>query len=523
MVEMKYDEKNADFKLPKNIRQVGQSEGDTRIYVEDYVVTFLNERAKEAPSEEKLAILLGNTVAKDDQIYIFIHGAVAVEHINIQDDHIGFTSGIWTGIYEDIEKYFGQAKVAGWFLTRPGKPLKVTEQITKTHTDNFPGDGKLLMMLEPVDCEEQFYIYRHGALEMLKGYYIYYERNEAMQSYMIDYRQKNEKTDLMSQVIEEMLEDNPKTQDKKRGKARTFVGVSAASKSDANKKKAAEHIVGNGKSENDMTADSSISLDKDSKDSEKDLSAAFSQAGDKDLGADGKSTLKSRLQGDWQSRLSSEKGIGNRDKKVSDSEQLEKQTKRISKMTRYAAVFAFLIIAASAAAVMKRYEVRQNQQAISTGISDETNTSVNEDESYVSVWTTSEDKINSNDNTLSQNNDISTADVDNSSTDINNSGGQTSIDDTNTVDNTNVSENQNTENPNSNTGETDEQSMDASEVKDVVTTALHGMKYTVKEGDTLAEISEHYYASIAYVNAICVLNDIDNADKIYPGMEITLP
>ena len=56
-----------------------------------------------------------------------------------------------------------------------------------------------------------------------------------------------------------------------------------------------------------------------------------------------------------------------------------------------------------------------------------------------------------------------------------------------------------------------------------MTTALHGMKYTVKDGDTLAEISEHYYASIAYVNAICALNEIDNADKIYPGMEITLP
>ena len=101
MVEMKYDEKNGDFKLPKNIRQVGQSEGDTRIYVEDYVVTFLNERAKETPSEEKLAILLGNTVEKDDQIYIFIHGAVAVEHINIQDDHIGLLSGRWKAADDD--------------------------------------------------------------------------------------------------------------------------------------------------------------------------------------------------------------------------------------------------------------------------------------------------------------------------------------------------------------------------------------------------------------------------------------
>lgn len=465
MVEMRYDEKNGDFKLPKNIRQVGQSEGDTRIYVEDYVVTFLNERAKEAPSEEKLAILLGNTVEKDGQIYIFIHGAVAVEHINIQDDHIGFTSGIWTGIYEDIEKYFGQAKVAGWFLTRPGKPLKVTEQIAKVHTDNFPGDGKLLMMLEPVDSEEQFYIYRHGTLEMLKGYYIYYERNEAMQGYMIDYRKKNEGSDLMSQVIEEMLEDNPKTTDKK--------GT-------------------------------------DKKSDKKSKFADVKQSSTDDAKASSK-------QSDSESRLHAEQEI----------QRIDRQTKHISKMTRYAAVFAFLVIAASAAAVMKRYELRQNQQTLSTGVSSESNVAANETESYVSVWTTSEDKLNSNDNTASNDN-ISTASGDSSTNTLNNSG-QLADEAAGMVDNQNSSDNSQTDNQNTNPQTEDSsnsdknQDLDQQEAKDVVTTALHGMKYTVKEGDTLAEISEHYYASIAYVNAICALNEIDNADKIYPGMEITLP
>lgn len=475
MVEMKYDEKNGDFKLPKNIRQVGQSEGDTRIYVEDYVVTFLNERAKETPSEEKLAILLGNTVEKDDQIYIFIHGAVAVEHINIQDDHIGFTSGIWTGIYEDIEKYFGQAKVAGWFLTRPGKPLKVTDQITKVHTDNFPGDGKLLMMIEPVDCEEQFYIYRHGTLELLKGYYIYYERNEAMQGYMIDYRKQNEDLGLMSQVIEEMLEDNPKTTDKK---------------------------------------------ETDKKSDKKSKFAGVNQIDMKQSSTD--DTEASSKQSDSESKLQTEQEI----------QRIDRQTKHISKMTRYAAVFAFLVIAASAAAVMKRYELRQNQQTLSTGVSSESNVAANETESYVSVWTTSEDKLNSNDNTVSEDN-ISTASEDSSTNTLNDSG-QLADEAAGTVDNQNSSDNLQTDNQNLNNQSTNSQMTDSSnsdknqnldqqEAKDVVTTALHGMKYTVKDGDTLAEISEHYYASIAYVNAICALNEIDNADKIYPGMEITLP
>lgn len=429
MVEMKYDEKNGDFKLPKNIRQVGQSEGDTRIYVEDYVITFLNERAKEAPTEEKLAILLGDTVAKESQTYIFIHGAVAVEHINIQEDHIGFTSGIWTGIYEDIEKYFDKAKVAGWFLTRPGKSLKVTEQMLKVHTDNFPGDGKVLMLLDPVDCDEQFYIYKHGILELMKGYYIYYERNESMQNYMIDYRKKNEKPDLMDQVIEEMLEDNPQSE---------------------------------------------------------------------------------------------------KSPQVDDVKTQEERTKKINKMTRYAAVFAFLVMAVSAAAIMKRYEDRQTGQSMSSGTSAETGVLNTENESYVSVWTTSEEQINSNDDTLSQKSDISTAGSDdNSSPNTGDTSGQPAGEDTTIVDNQNNSNEQNTNNTDlSNSDASNSNGQDLAqqqEAKDIVKTALRGMKYTVKEGDTLAQISEHYYASIAYVDAICILNDIDNADKIYPGMEIELP
>ena len=360
-------------------------------------------------------------------------------------------------------------------MTRPGKPLKVTEQIAKVHTDNFPGDGKLLMMLEPVDCEEQFYIYRHGILEMLKGYYIYYERNEAMQGYMIDYRKKNESSDLISQVIEEMLEDKPKVTDKK------------------------------------VT---------DKKSDKKSKFAGVNQTDVKQSNTDDAET--SSKQSNSESRLHAEQEI----------QRIDRQTKHISKMTRYAAVFAFLVIAASAAAVMRRYELRQNQQTLSTGVSSESNVAANETESYVSVWTTSEDKLNSNDNTASNDN-ISTASGDSSTNTLNDSG-QLADEADNTVDNQNSSDNSQTDNQNLNNQNTNPQTTDRSnsdknqnldqqEAKDAVTTALHGMKYTVKEGDTLAEISEHYYASIAYVNAICALNEIDNADKIYPGMEITLP
>ena len=54
-------------------------------------------------------------------------------------------------------------------------------------------------------------------------------------------------------------------------------------------------------------------------------------------------------------------------------------------------------------------------------------------------------------------------------------------------------------------------------------TALNGMQYTVMEGDTLAEISMKFYDTFEYVSDICNLNHIDDADKVYTGMILTLP
>ena len=56
MIEVIYDNAESDaqdgeiqgIRLPKNIRQVGTPQGGRRIYVEDYVITYLNQLAKPA-------------------------------------------------------------------------------------------------------------------------------------------------------------------------------------------------------------------------------------------------------------------------------------------------------------------------------------------------------------------------------------------------------------------------------------------------------------------------------------------
>ena len=51
-------------------------------------------------------------------------------------------------------------------------------------------------------------------------------------------------------------------------------------------------------------------------------------------------------------------------------------------------------------------------------------------------------------------------------------------------------------------------------------TAKH---YTVRKGDTLANISLSLYSTRDYVEIICEMNDIEDPDIIYEGMVLELP
>ena len=55
------------------------------------------------------------------------------------------------------------------------------------------------------------------------------------------------------------------------------------------------------------------------------------------------------------------------------------------------------------------------------------------------------------------------------------------------------------------------------------TNVTTSMRYTVRKGDTLANISLSLYNDRDYVDTICEINDIEDPDVIYEGMVLELP
>lgn len=182
---------NADIRRPKNIKQIGDVSSNRKIYIEDYAFTYINSVAYQTPEDEQAGVLLGEVQKSDEEKCLFIKGVIrAKTPENETKQGIVFNEKIWEKIYAEIEKFFPDLEVVGWFAAMPGITQERFLYLKKLHTDNFSGGMKTMYLVNTCDKEENFYLYENGELKKQKGYVCFYERNYEMQEYMLERRER---------------------------------------------------------------------------------------------------------------------------------------------------------------------------------------------------------------------------------------------------------------------------------------------------------------------------------------------
>ena len=182
---------NADIRRPKNIKQIGDVSSNRKIYIEDYAFTYINSVAYQTPEDEQAGVLLGEVQKSDEEKCLFIKGVIrAKTPENETKQGIVFNEKIWEKIYAEIEKFFPDLEVVGWFAALPGITHERFLYLKKLHMDNFSGGMKTMYLVNTCDKEENFYLYENGELKKQKGYVCFYERNYEMQEYMLERRER---------------------------------------------------------------------------------------------------------------------------------------------------------------------------------------------------------------------------------------------------------------------------------------------------------------------------------------------
>ena len=162
--------KEKETALPKNIRQIGEIRGAEKICIEDYVMTCIH---KKEPQEKDgyLGIFYGEQREEEDGIYLFLRGILEIPD--------GEEEAVKKELEEQKEKYFPDWDVQGCCVIGqyPTERMKLAEKLN-------PMSMQLIYHLQ--EQEENLYWTVEGCYKKLRGYFVFYEQNRRMQQYLAD-------------------------------------------------------------------------------------------------------------------------------------------------------------------------------------------------------------------------------------------------------------------------------------------------------------------------------------------------
>ncbi len=219
-------------KLPKNIRQIGERDQSVRLYLEDYVNTYLKRLYPRGGQDLRVGILLGNVEEHDGTPYLFVDGAMEMEEVTENGEKVAFTEPAWKKAYQGMEQMFPKRVILGWFLCGvPGSTLSPLNY-WKEHGQYFAGKNQLMYLNSGLEGEEAVYITSEDGFYKLRGYSIYYERNQMMQDYMIlrkDARRvESGSGDTVIRDFRQRMEDNKIQAVSRRGTIRVLGSLCSA-------------------------------------------------------------------------------------------------------------------------------------------------------------------------------------------------------------------------------------------------------------------------------------------------------
>ena len=176
--------------LPKNVRQIGNVSDEPKIYVEDYVDNYLNQLKDKAKEEQVGIALAGEILVLEGQPVVYISGAFRLAEVEVRGKEISLKEETVKQMETDRKKYFPETEIVGWGLIEDGKPMGRSREVGRIHSKYFSKDQSVFIWKDSLDGEEVFYAFKYGELMQMGGHYVFYEKNPAMQNYMISTRKK---------------------------------------------------------------------------------------------------------------------------------------------------------------------------------------------------------------------------------------------------------------------------------------------------------------------------------------------
>lgn len=189
-----YDE-DKEFKIPKNVKQIGTIGSGVKVYIEDYGYTYIQQYAETANYDERIGVLVGKTVVENGERFLFISGVIQGKYSKNRNGMEVLTEKSNDYIDAQMKKYFKDMEILGWVYIQPGFGEMPGTLQADYHVENFKKDYQVMFAFDPLEKLNGFFCWNEASnrLEALRGYFIYYDKNAGMHEYMLENRMVKEK------------------------------------------------------------------------------------------------------------------------------------------------------------------------------------------------------------------------------------------------------------------------------------------------------------------------------------------
>ncbi|MFI3200040.1 MAG: LysM domain-containing protein [Eubacteriales bacterium] len=184
-------EKRKNFS-PKNIRQIGEMDKNHKVYIEDYVFTFLQRLQNREEKFAQVVLLVGERFVEREQGVDVIYAAIEGKNLRIENEDVVFGGESALQMEEICNKNFGQYEILGWAVMDSSSQRTFSTSILLDNREMTVNEGDVLLHFTK---GESLILYskEHNSVVKLSGYGIFYGENEAMQQYIVVWNQWNGK------------------------------------------------------------------------------------------------------------------------------------------------------------------------------------------------------------------------------------------------------------------------------------------------------------------------------------------
>ena len=219
-----YERGERDFDPPARVKQMGGMESSIKIFMEDYVYTYLYQYGRSGGGKKKLAALVGRHYVVNGQETVVISGAIQGQETVQENGGERFTDETWEYIGGQMQKYFKGMSIVGWVHCQPGFGAFLMAKDEGFHREYFKEKWQVLYVLDTVDKLDTFYICNEEGtgLRQARGYFVYYDKNREMQDYMLENSmvkpkevQVQEEREVAEAMTEERRERRKPTQEER--------------------------------------------------------------------------------------------------------------------------------------------------------------------------------------------------------------------------------------------------------------------------------------------------------------------